>query len=216
MKTTITSLLISASSLSTSYATTIYVEAESGSYGANYTSTAHSLALGNAYLSSNLALGGNSPVGAAQVIDYQVALSVGTYDLYVRGYIETPSPGNNDSIFVGNGFGAKALSNDAEWTALNNMQSLQSPEGTTLGTDNYVWINFTTKTDVSQFTTTGGTETFQLAHREDGFRIDAFAFVTSGETPSSAQLSANAVPEPSSLALIGLGAVGALLRRNRR
>ncbi len=63
--------------------------------------------------------------------------------------------------------------------------------------NNYFWINLTEQftgdaagisRDVSEYVSTEAVETFQIAGRETGGRMDAFAFVNVGEAPSASQL----------------------------
>ncbi len=201
-------------------ATIIGFEAESGTLGANYTITADALALGGNYLASADQTG-DSPNEAADLATYSVTLAAGTYDLYARVYVGSAAP-NDDSIFIGNGFGAKAINTNDDWVKVNNLQesanSYTDPEGVEFVNEAYQWLKFSTQVTqdeiVPQFTSSGATETFMIGHREDGFRIDAFAFVSDGETPSSAQLTA-AVPEPATLSLLALGGLAALRRRRK-
>jgi len=196
-------------------------EAESGTLGANYTITADASALGGNYLASANQTG-NSPDEAADLATYSVTLEAGTYDLYARIYVGGGT-GDDDSIFIGNGFGAKAIDTGDDWIRVNNLQedanSYQTPEGDEFVNETaYQWLKFSTQVTqdeaVPQFVSTGATETFIIGHREDGFRVDAFAFVSDGETPSSAQLSA-AVPEPATLSLLAFGGLAALRRRRK-
>ena len=63
-------------------------------------------------------------------------------------------------------------------------------------------------------TSAGGAVTWEIGARENGFDMDAFALVTTGQVVTDAELDAAvAVPEPSTTALLGLGGLALLLRR---
>jgi len=74
------------------------------------------------------------------------------------------------------------------------------PEGVRIVDGVFAWLKLSGLTSpselVPQFVSAGGVETFQIGHREFDFRMDAFAFVTAGETPTSLQLSNAVVPVP--------------------
>ncbi len=168
------------------------------------------------------------------MVEYSVPLPNGTYNLFARFRVTLSpgSPGSNDSLFVGSGFGVNEILVDpslggisADWRRVNGMGNrdffdidgnntqLLPPNGSL---DNYFWINLTEQftgdaagisRDVSVYSSAGADETFQIAGRETGLRMDAFAFVNVGEAPTASQLDAAVIPEPTAglLLVVGLG-----------
>ncbi len=132
-----------------------------------------------------------------RIVNYSVTFdTAGTYDLYARLMAPTTS---NDTMYYDTTFGA---ANDWQQIAL-------SPANGT-----YVWVNLSDTGSNTYTVAAPGTVTFNIAARERQLRIDAFAFGTSADTFSDAQLSAAVIPEPSA-ALLGSLGVLALLRRRR-
>ncbi len=217
-------------------AVTIGFQAESGNLtpATTWVVGNDATALGGQFIDNfNGNQGGDSPNTADGVVDYSVSLPNGAYNLFARFNISTfvaPSgktTPSHDSMFVGNGFGAKTPGSiepsNGQWITVNNLGN--SPPGTFVdveGVDlnstfgSFVWVNLTAQVNSPQanlnvptYTSAGvSPEIFQLGGREIGFLVDAFAFVTVGETPNSSQLNAAVVPEPSTglLLLLGLGA----------
>lgn len=206
------------------HAAIIAFEAESGTLDSDLTTTSDTSASGGTYIEALTDGGGGAPM-AGRSASYTVTLAAATsYNFFVRYYVG-PGGGGDDSFFAGNGFGAKAASTGNDWTEINNLAAgtgsneLLDPEGNNRVNGAYRWVNLSTQTNASENVgtyTSGatGTEIFQIAAREDGLRLDAFAFVTTDETPSTAQLNSALIPEPSSAALLALGSL-ALLRRRR-
>lgn len=197
-------------------------EAESGMLGSNFVELSTISGSSGTYLDTTVSVGGGSPGSADGVATYSVSLAAGTYDLYARFYINNSA--SDDSFFAPVGFGTKDLT-DAHWYHVNQLEqsknSFTDPDGAPITNATWVWLNLTdTDTNlgsgtenVGSYTSTGGAQTFQYGHREDGLLIDAFAFVTDGESPSVAELDNALIPEPASLALLG---VGSLLIAGRR
>ena len=131
---------------------------------------------------------------ASKLVTYSVTFAeAGTYDLYGKIYV---GPGGvlDDSFFFGDSFGTKTLGTTTGWITANGLAS-ESAEA-------YAWVNLSDFTGGNTFSVAAaGVEIFQIAGREDGLRFDGFAFGTSTETFSDAQLT-SVIPEPATLGLI--------------
>src|SRR5437764_6984051 len=93
------------SSINSVLAASAKLEAEAGTLGAEY-AVGNDGAIQYVYPTTNSA--GTNPGSSARVVTYNVTFPVaGTYDLYVRALVG-PGGGNDDSFFVGNGFGSKS------------------------------------------------------------------------------------------------------------
>ena len=134
---------------------------------------------------------GNNPGFAARVATFNVTFpEAGVYDLYVRVRVGTGAA-SDDSLFYANGFGSKSPGVDADWILCNNLNAVGYTTasdvvsgGGSAGNQVWKWLN------VSEFDGGGEapivfnvpagalTQTFSIASREDGLRIDALAFGT--------------------------------------
>ena len=206
--TTLTLLTLLTAAVSANAATIVGFEAESGTLGANFDpAIADAAALGGEYITSEVNQGGT---GADNVVTYSVNFAeTGTYDLYGKIYIGAQGV-LDDSFFYGSDFATTP-------SILVN--------GLVVATEAYVWVNFSVVTGSTggtgvTFTVAAGDltsdPTFQIAGREDGFRFDAFAFGTTGETFLDAQLDAAVVPEPGTALLAGCFALASVMIRRRR
>jgi hypothetical protein len=222
MKKTTTILMALAATTALGQAAIIAFEAESGSMGSGWDTVADNKANGGNYIVSNPNQTGDAPADEANVTEFSVTLVAGTYNLYARVLVDSVNQSGTDSIFIGDGFGAKTVATPDEWIKVNDMQAgantYVDADGAEIENGVYNWVKLsgqvTTDESVPQFTSSGATETFQIGTREV-MRIDSFAFVTDGETPNSAQLTAALVPEPSSAALLGLGGLALIFRRRK-
>ena len=191
-------------------------EAESGTLGANFDPVHTDIdALGGEYITTEVNQGG---IVAANIVTYSVNFAeTGTYDLYGKIYIG--SGGSlDDSFFYGSDFATTPS------IQVNGIDSTQS--GGVASNEVYVWLNFSDFTGTFgdpgvTFTVAAGDlttdPTFQIAGRENGLRFDAFAFGTTGETFSDAQLDAAVIPEPGTYALLaGCFALASVMIRRRR
>lgn len=130
--------------------------------------------------------------------------AAGTYDLYVRVWVG-PGGGNDDSFFVGNGFGTKSPTNNADWLTFSSLASIGftndsdivTGEGTA-STQVWKWINLSRLGTVVTFTVPSSalSQTLQIGAREDGLFIDAFVFGTHGYQFTVADLNAGNPPPP--------------------
>lgn len=187
--------------------------------------------------------GGSGPGDAGQLVTYSVTLAADTYDIWARLYVNpagnqsgansTSQGTGEDSFYVGVDFGTflpnasdsqtvnGGLSGD--WATINNL-STDTAGNAGVANNTWTWVNlsdtygsFANAEDVPTYTSAGATETFQIGNREMGLWIDAFAFVTSTENPTTAALDAAVVPEPSTYALLaGFLALGLVMLRRRQ
>jgi len=184
-------------------------EAESGTLGIHFDpAIADVAALGGEYITSSVDQGGT---GANNVVTYSVTFAeADTYELYGKIYVG-PNGVFDDSFFFGSDF---TTPSPTAWTLANGLAS-ESVEA-------YAWVNLSEFVAGDNFYTIAGADvgvaqTFQIAGREDGLRFDAFAFGTSTETFSDAQLDAAVIPEPGTYALLaGCFALASVMIRRRR
>lgn len=215
-----------AGSGSTSFAAIVGFEAESGSLGSNWTTGASASASGSTYITASTGAFGEFPGTSDRVATYSIDLEAGTYDLYAR-YLVGPNGVNDDSFLVGNGFGEKDVSTADDWIKANQLGTAESlgqidaDESVILSDGIFNWVNLTAdipgtfSEQVPQFVAnTTGIYTFQIATREDGLLIDAFAFAPSASNPSSADLSSE-VPEPTGF-IVGIALISGILGQRRR
>ncbi|MGE9267987.1 MAG: hypothetical protein ACQKBY_07810 [Verrucomicrobiales bacterium] len=149
-------------------------------------------ALGGSYITIESDGGGTTPGNANRTAQYNIFFSeAGTYHLYARLLVESPNGASNDSFFYAREFGTPDPTNDGTpigWATMNDLY--RDPEG--VGTDQYAWINLSTYTatggeDGSALTVdSAGTHEFWIGAREDGLRIDAFAFGSADQSFSDA------------------------------
>ena len=160
---------------------------------------------------------------AASTARYEVTLEAATtYDLYVRFRVDTAGDTLNpvlyDSMYVRGDFGTSASFINVNGLA-GSANTYKDADDAEITDDTWQWVNFSaqsTSADVPQYTTTiADTYTFEVGYRE-ALNMDAYAFVTSGEEVTSAQLTA-AIPEPGTYALLaGCLALAAVMIRRRR
>ncbi len=168
------------------------LEAESGVLGSDW---AVSNSVSPAYITITTAGTGGNPASTARVAAYSVTFPVaGAYNLYAHVRVG-PDTFNDDSMYYGNGFGAKSATTDNDWITVNGLASPSGfnnssdvvVSGGTLGSGMWKWINLSQYSDSSSeapitFTVPAGslTQTFQIGAREDGLDIDKFVFGTTG------------------------------------
>ena len=164
----------------------VIVEAESGQVGSNFRVRT---AGGVTYVSIITGSAGTSPEDISRVITYEVTFQdPGSYDFFVRLLVGA-NGFDDDSFFYGNGFGAKSVTSSSNWIFVNGLASggfadsadvIDGPGP--LGSGVWKWVNLTENgyqgAPGNPFIVAGDdlTKTFQIGGREDGLRIDKFAF----------------------------------------
>jgi hypothetical protein len=186
----------------------ITIEAESGALGLDF---AVSNSTSPAYITITSNGAGNNPGSAARVAGYTVVFpSAGTYQLYARVLVGAGAY-NDDSLFYGNGFGAKSATNNSDWILVNGLAGVGFTADTDVvtgagsaGTLVWKWINLSQFTGSAGFTVSAGslTQTFQIGGREDGLDIDKLLFGTSTNTFTVAELDAGGPGTPPSLIVL--------------
>lgn len=191
----------------------VTVEAESGTLGSDFSMNGGPPA--HITISSD-GTGGN-PGGASRVASYSVTFpSAGTYELYGRVRVGAGGA-TDDSFFIGNGFGTKSPTADADWILVNsinaggftNPAAVVSGNGTA-GISIWKWINLSDYTGTAgetpiTFSVAAGnlTQTLQFGGREDGLDLDKFAFGTAGTSFTVAELDAGIPPAPPTNVFVG-------------
>ncbi len=185
-------------------ASPLSLEAESGTLGANFTNGVSSGVQFIAISTANINPG--NPGSAARVATYTVTFpAAGTYELYAR--VRCGAGGfNDDSMFYGNGFGAKSPTTDNDWILVNGLAGAGYTAAGDLvvglgaaGSQVWKWVNLSQYTNSGSgsenpitFSVTAGnlTQTFQIGAREDGLDFDKFAFALTGYSFTVAALDA--------------------------
>lgn len=191
------------------HAAIIGFEAESGTLGSEFDPAQSDVgALGGSYITTetnNVTPSGIAPNSDAFTVSYSLNVPAGTYNIYIRARIGN-GDANDDSFHRAAAFGDANPTNAAHWVTSNGLSGFGIPKGST---GPFGW-----STALGTITSPGGTVQWEIGAREDGFDIDAFAFVTQGQTVTASELDeAVAIPEPASMALLGLG--GLLIARRR-
>jgi endo-1,4-beta-xylanase len=169
--------------------TAVIVEAESATLGSSLKTVSDSGS--PTYVTVTTSTSGNSPSSAAIIGTASVTFpQAGTYLLYARVYVGE-STFVDDSMFYGKGFGTKYPGSDYDWITVNG---LANPAGYTAADDTirlagtatsgvWKWVRLSGfNGGEAIFTVNEGalTQTFCFAGREDGLRIDKFAFGPKG------------------------------------
>ena len=177
--------------VSLSHATIIKGEAENAtlidSPGNNW-STIYDAAAGSEIITS---ADGSfvSPPAEAATRFFKFKAPAGTYSLYIR-YTKADDgsePFLNDSFFCSD----SSFAYDAVMATRNNTPAT-GLDDISCEAGSYAWVNI----DNNYVQAVSGTAYFKVAPREDGWRFDAFAFVTADETVSDEILNNAAEYEP--------------------
>ena len=163
----------------------IIVEAESASVSASY---AVGTADGATYVTIvNDSPGFGPPATADGALTYSVTFpTAGNYDLYARFRVG-PNGGNDDSFFIGNGFGDKV--GTTQWVLVNQVDGggFTAPldtvrNGGPATTNVFKWFKLTGFAGPATWSVPEGnlTQVFSAAGRETGNFIDKFAFGRQG------------------------------------
>ncbi|MEO5711903.1 MAG: choice-of-anchor tandem repeat GloVer-containing protein [Luteolibacter sp.] len=197
--TSLPNIFISGIRVSSNAAGLPVVEAESGTLGSEFSvnllDSATNITVSPTSASTTV------PGSAARVASYSVAFpAADAYQLYARVRVG-PDGFNDDSFFLGNGFGAKSPTTASNWVFANGLASggftastdVVTSDSGTAGTQVWKWMKFATV-----FTVPSGslTQTFQIGGREDGFYIDRFVFAPSSVSLTVAELESGSVATP--------------------
>ncbi|HEU4779702.1 MAG TPA: endo-1,4-beta-xylanase [Steroidobacteraceae bacterium] len=161
----------------------VVFEAESGTLGAN-------LATGvdGAVTFVTTTVNSTTPPAAPHIGTYAVTFpAAGNYELYAR-YSVGPDGPNDDSWYFGQGFGEKTPEVGAQWALQNETNTgFTNPNATVLnggstGSNVFKWVKITGSQGPAAWVVPAGslTQTFQFGSREDGMRMDKFAFGRAG------------------------------------
>jgi len=152
-------------------------EAESGTLGADFDpALADATALGGFYITTESnESSANSPLTDVRTVSYSLTVPAGTYDVYVRARVAVHNA--DDSFFYAKAFGDADPAVDAEWQIENGPAGIPWAQP-------FEWSDALTST----VTSSGGTVQWEIGGREDGFDIDAFALVTTGQVVTDTEL----------------------------
>lgn len=203
----------------------VTMEAESGILGAGFTNGSDG---GIEYISiSTDSVNSGNPGNVDRVATYTVLFpESGTYNLFARIRVGSDAF-NDDSLFVGNGFGAKSPTSNDDWLFVNNLAAggytapgeIVAGVGAA-GSQVWKWVNLSQFTNgvgetPRTFSVTPGNleQTFQIGAREDGLAIDRLAFGTVETAFAVSNLDAGTLPPSVSLTNAFPGPEGTALHR---
>jgi endo-1,4-beta-xylanase len=161
----------------------VIVEAESGTLGANI-ATAADGAVTYVTTTANR----TTPPTAPHIGTYTITFPAsGNWELYAR-YSVGPDSANDDSWYFGQGFGEKVPEQGNQWALQNEAGTgFTNPSATVLnggaaGSNVFKWVKITGSQGPAAWVVPAGalTQIFQFGTREDGMRMDKFAFGRAG------------------------------------
>jgi len=163
--------------------TAYVIEAESGVLGSNMVTSSEGDV---SWVEISTSAAGTAPGSADNVVTLTPSFSqAGEYDLYARLYVG-PETYSDDSFFYANAFGSPAVDDEAQWVTMNQIAAAMGyteddqliADGGQATTEAWKWVRLQTEEAALTYTVPDNvlTQTFQFAGREDGLRIDKFAF----------------------------------------
>lgn len=169
----------------------VVIEAESGALGDEFEiATVGETTYIAITTDFNETTGDGGHPGEGRTASYEVVFpEAGTYVLYARVYVG-PQAWDDDSFFVGAGFGEKAPGNPPDWQMINGLAGVGYVEPSvyveadgTAGSEIWKWVRLTDwALPADRFIVDEGNLelTFDVGAREEGLRIDKFAFGLAG------------------------------------
>ena len=160
----------------------VVIQAESGTLGANIAT-----GVDGAVTFVTTTVNRTTPPSAPDIGTYSVTFpAAGNWELYAR-YSVGPEAANDDSWYFGTGFGEKVPETGA-WSLQNDAGTgFTNPTATVLnggntGSNVFKWVKITGSQGPAAWVVPDGalTQTFQFGTREDGMRMDKFAFGRAG------------------------------------
>jgi endo-1,4-beta-xylanase len=160
----------------------VVIQAESGTLGANIAT-----GVDGAVTFVTTTVNRTTPPSAPHIGTYSVTFpAAGNWELYAR-YSVGPDGANDDSWYFGTGFGEKVPETGA-WSLQNEAGTgFTNPAATVLnggstGSNVFKWVKITGSQGPAAWVVADGAlaQTFQFGTREDGMRMDKFAFGRAG------------------------------------
>ncbi len=162
----------------------IVIEAESGTLGSDIT-TGTDGDITYIAPSTNFIEPATLPNDDIKVVTFSITFpKSGIYQLFARLRVGS-STFDDDSFFLGKGFGTKSSATEGDWIIVNQLAAAGYTALTDVvfesggsGSEVWKWVNLSVFTGGTTFTVADGdlTQTLQIAAREDGLWIDKLIF----------------------------------------
>jgi endo-1,4-beta-xylanase len=179
-------IVLANSSILSAQSVPLILEAESGVAGADFEEITEN---GLTYITAKTDRleDGSSPGTEDKVTTYEVEFpALSRYDLYARVYVGAQT-GDDDSFLIAKGLGEKDPLVAHDWIVVNQLAGAGYTQSSDFVVKNgaaasevWKWVNISEMLNLSEPVTINVenelTQTFQIASREDGLRIDKFAF----------------------------------------